>query len=125
MLPEKKTKTNIGIGVSIVIDIVAHFVPHTGRVAATLGLILLLIGLGFFIWGCMNYAEGKGHPKWFGFLGLGSFIGLFILVLLPDRTKKVNDTVAQSTPAPTAGNGNSDLTAFLFPNALALRRSLF
>jgi hypothetical protein len=44
-----------------------------------------LIGAGAFTWGCMNYAEGEGHPKWLGLFGLLSYVGLIILVILPDH----------------------------------------
>jgi hypothetical protein len=45
------------------------------------------VGLVLWIWGCVNYAEGKGYSKWFGLLGLLSFIGLAILVIMHDRNK--------------------------------------
>ena len=35
----------------------------------------------------MNYAEGKGHSKWLGLLGLLSRLGLIVLILLPDHHK--------------------------------------
>jgi hypothetical protein len=36
----------------------------------------------------MNYAEGKGHSKWLGLLGLLSCFGLIILIFLPDHHKE-------------------------------------
>jgi uncharacterized membrane protein len=83
MLPENKTKTNIGVGLGILLQILGRFV-----VGGLLGLILILVGLVLFIWGCMNYAVGKGHSKWFGLLGLLSCIGLIILIFLPDHHKE-------------------------------------
>lgn len=53
----------------------------------SLGGFALLIGAAGIIWGCMNYAEGKGHPKWLGLLGLLSVLGLIILVMFPDHYK--------------------------------------
>ena len=38
-----------------------------------------------FIWGCMNYAEGKGHSKEVGLLGVAGIVGLIVLIVLPDR----------------------------------------
>ncbi|MCI0335083.1 MAG: hypothetical protein L0228_17885 [Planctomycetes bacterium] len=45
------------------------------------------ISLPVFIWGCMNYAEGKGHSKWVGLVGLAGIIGLVILIVLPDQDR--------------------------------------
>ena len=92
MLTQNKTKTNIGVGLGIVFQLAARLIPATtgdaGAILALLALMLLLVGAVFFIWGCMNYAEGKGHSKWLGFLGLLSCIGLIILVFLPDHHKE-------------------------------------
>lgn len=55
-----------------------------------IGMAFLLGGMIFFIWGCMNYAEGKGHSKWLGLLGLLSCPGLIVLMCLPDRHKQAS-----------------------------------
>ena len=86
MLAEYKTKTNIGIGLGILLQLLGRFVTRN-EATALIGLMLAIVGLVFFIWGCMNYAAGKGHSKWLGLLGLLSCIGLLILVFLPDRHK--------------------------------------
>lgn len=88
MLPEKKTKTNIGVGIGIILQIAGRSLTTTSNEGAILALILVVVGAVFFIWGCMNYAEGKGHSKWLGLLGFLSCIGLLILVLMPDRHKE-------------------------------------
>src|SRR5262245_19950417 len=49
-------------------------------IAALLGAVLLIIGLGY-------YAKGKGYSAVLGLLGLLSCIGLLILAVLPDKTK--------------------------------------
>ena len=64
MLPEKKTKTNIGVGIGIILQIAGRALAATSDAGAILGLIVVLVGAAFFVWGCMNYAEGKGHSKW-------------------------------------------------------------
>ena len=87
MLPEKKTKTNLGVGIGIILQIAGRLLANTSQGGATLGLLLVLVGAVFFIWGCMNYAEGKGHSKWLGLIGLLSCIGLIILIVLPDHHK--------------------------------------
>jgi hypothetical protein len=88
MLPEKKTKTNIGVGLGILIQCARFFLVDQGYISPTVGLILTIVGVIFFTWGCMNYAEGKGHSKWLGLLGLLSCIGLLVLIFLPDRNKE-------------------------------------
>jgi hypothetical protein len=88
MLQEKKTKTNIGVGLGILIQLLHVILVHEGYVSPICGLIIEIVGLLFFTWGCMNYAEGKGHSKWLGLLGLLSCIGLLVLVFLPDRHKE-------------------------------------
>jgi hypothetical protein len=53
--------------------------------AISLGLVLILVSLPPFIWGCMNYAETKGYSKEVGLIGLLGIIGLIVLVVLPDK----------------------------------------
>lgn len=87
MLPENKKKTNLGVGAGIILQVLGRVLITVGDAAGILGLLLALIGAVLFIWGCMNYAVGKGHSKWLGLLGLLSCIGLVILLFLPDRHK--------------------------------------
>jgi hypothetical protein len=90
MLQANKKKTNIGIGLGIILEIIGRIITmYGGQAGALAGSILVLVGVVFFIWGCMNYAEGKGHSKWLGLLGLLSCIGLIILVILPDKNKEL------------------------------------
>ena len=86
MLAEYKTKTNIGVGLGILLQLAGRLVSRN-EATALVGFILILVGVVFFIWGCMNYAAGKGHSKLLGLLGLLSCIGLLILIFLPDRHK--------------------------------------
>lgn len=87
MLPDKKTNTNIGIAIGIILQIAGRVIAATNETGGGFALILMLLGTVFFIWGCMNYAAGKGHSKWFGLLGFLSCIGLIILVFMPDHHK--------------------------------------
>jgi hypothetical protein len=94
MLPDKKAKTNIGVGVGLVLQIAARFLVNEGEFGprapiglVALGFVIMVIGFAFFIWGCMNYAEGKGYSKQLGWLGLLSCLGLLVMVCLPDRHK--------------------------------------
>ncbi len=89
MLSQNKTKANIGVGVGIVLQLAAELVPsRIGDAGKIFALILMLVGAVFFVWGCMNYADGKDHSRWLGFLGLLSCIGLIILIFLPDHHKE-------------------------------------
>ena len=87
MLPEKKTKANIGVGIGFLLQLAGFFLAKTTDTAAILGLVLILISIPVFIWGCMNYAEGKGHSKWVGLVGLAGIIGLIVLLILPDQDR--------------------------------------
>jgi uncharacterized membrane protein len=87
MLAENRTKTNIGVGVGIILQVIGRMLVLRNPDLALIALILTLVGLVFFVWGCMNYAVGKGHSKWLGLLGLLSCIGLIVLIFLPDRNK--------------------------------------
>jgi hypothetical protein len=46
-----------------------------------------LIGVVLFLWGCGQYARGKGYSVYWGALGLLYIIGLLVLVLMPDKHK--------------------------------------
>ena len=87
MLPEYQRKTNIGVGIGIVFQVAAMSLvwAQTRGIVAISGPVIILISIPVFIWGCMNYAEGKGHSKWVGLVGLAGLIGLLVLIILPDQ----------------------------------------
>ena len=87
MLPEKKTKTNLGVGIGAILQLAGFLLIEIGGTASILGPLLILVGIVPFIWGCMNYAEGKGHSKWIGLIGVVGIIGIILLVVLPDQHK--------------------------------------
>jgi hypothetical protein len=89
MLQASKTKTNIGVGIGFILQLVGLFLSGPNGTGATIGVVLILISLPIFIWGCMHYAEGKGHSKWVGLVGLAGCIGLIVLIILPDQHKEV------------------------------------
>lgn len=86
MLQEYKRKTNIGVGVGIVLQIVGRVLVTTDSAGGELvGSLVLMTGIACFIWGCAQYAKAKGHSPYWGALGLLSIIGLIVLVLLSDK----------------------------------------
>ena len=82
MLVQYKTKTNLFIGVGILLQIAA-VVFLVGALAAVVKLVSAIL----FIIGCCYYAKAKGHNAAWGLLGLLSIIGLLILVFFTDRNK--------------------------------------
>jgi TRAP-type C4-dicarboxylate transport system permease small subunit len=90
MLPEKKTKTNVGVGIGILLQLAGFVLSGVGETGRIVGLLLILVSIPVFIWGCMNYAEGKGHSKWVGLVGLAGIIGLIVLIVLPDQHKEAS-----------------------------------
>ena len=87
MRPGHKRNTNVGIGLGIILQFAGRVLAGQGGLYVVLGVAIILLGVATFIWGCMNYAEGKGHPKWLGLLGLLSLPGLIILYMFPDHYK--------------------------------------
>ena len=88
MLPDKKTNTNIGVGIGTILQLVGFVSSRNGETGAIVGSLLIIISIPVFIWGCMNYAEGKGHSKWVGLVGVAGIIGLIVLIVLPDQHKE-------------------------------------
>jgi hypothetical protein len=90
MLKEYEKKTNIGIGLGIVLQLVARFglMSQSNVAIYYVGLAVALGGIALCIWGCCCYAKGKGHHPAWGILGLLSLIGLIVLVCFSDRHKQ-------------------------------------
>ena len=88
MLKEYKRNTNIGVGIGFVALTLGNYAIRTGLVGGPLvGLFLCLLGIPLFLWGCGQYARGKGYSALWGALGLLYILGLLVLVLMPDRNK--------------------------------------
>ena len=93
MQPQQRRNTNLGIGIGILVQL-AGFIQlnQTSATAAVLGVVLMLASLPPFVWGSMNYAEGKGHSTWVGLVGLAGIVGLIVLILLPDQHDLSSDS---------------------------------
>jgi hypothetical protein len=87
MLTEYKRGTNIGVGFGWLLMLIGSSQVRSHPSATGAGLALLLVGAGLFIWGCAQYAKGKGHSGYWGALGLLWLFGLVVLFFLPDRHK--------------------------------------
>ncbi len=86
MGPEKRWKTNLGVGTAVLFQVAGLFLWSQSRgPAGVAGLMLILISLPVLAWGCMHYAEGKGLPRLVGLVGLAGIIGLMVLIVLPER----------------------------------------
>jgi len=94
MTLEYKRKIGVRIGVGIGLEILSPILVTGGDALSFIPLIVCLVGVLFFIWGCTTYAVGKGYPHWLGCLGLLSLLGLLILFLLPERPNTKHDPAA-------------------------------
>ncbi len=64
---------------------IGRLLYNFGGETAFLGYPLILLAMPVFIWGCWDFAKGKGYPGYIGLLGVLSLIGLIILYALPDK----------------------------------------
>ncbi len=101
MLPEKRTKTNVGVGMGVTLQLAGFFFFQPAHRVVILGLVLIVLSIPVFIWGYLNYAEGKGYSKWVGMAGLAGIVGLIVLVVLPDRDRQ--GSVARLQPRKLVG----------------------
>jgi hypothetical protein len=87
MLKEYKRNTNIGVGVGWVVMLLGSMLARSSGGATLLSTSVLILGAVLFIWGCGQYAKGKGHSVYLGALGLLWLLGLVILALMEDKHK--------------------------------------
>ncbi|NEZ61493.1 CPBP family intramembrane metalloprotease [Leptolyngbyaceae cyanobacterium CCMR0082] len=66
-----------------------YFIVYT--LLAVAALISLIAGHIPFIKGCGNYAQSRGYGKRWGWLGLFSWIGLSVLMIIPNRCQPSPD----------------------------------
>jgi hypothetical protein len=88
LLKEYKRNTNIGVGIGWVALTLGNYAIRSGSFGGPIvGYILFLLGVPLFLWGCGQYARGKGYSPYWGALGLLYILGLLVLVFMPDRHK--------------------------------------
>lgn len=87
MSPQHRTTANRGVGLGFVLQLAAGLVAQTGHIDPLVSAVLFLGSLPLMIWGCINYAAGKGYPKWLGLAGAASIVGLTLLNVLPAQNE--------------------------------------
>ncbi|MEW6352612.1 MAG: hypothetical protein AB1646_26495 [Thermodesulfobacteriota bacterium] len=110
MLPGYAKKTNIGIGLAIIMWVgVYYFGNDPGETERALAGLLWLGATVPFVLGCCAYAKGKGYESAWGILGLFCWFGLLVLALFPDRHRQVRE--AKSAGLQTSAEGPQHTTA--------------
>jgi hypothetical protein len=87
-----RSARNAGIPLIIggyVLMAVARLTAAAGDAAAAFAVIIGLSGMLLSVGGCMKYAKEKGYSPLVGLVGLLSCAGLLILLLLPDRYRRM------------------------------------
>jgi hypothetical protein len=87
MIPEYKTKSNIGVGVGVLV-LVPWFLTQVMPNSDGVMIVRAVSGIGgliLIVWGCMNYAAAKGYSKAYGLLIFMCFPGMIALALLKDK----------------------------------------
>jgi hypothetical protein len=88
MLSQCKRNANIGVGLGILIVPFGKWLTYSQNPAVVYpGLLVWSTGGVLLVWGCSQYAKGKGYSPFWGFLGLLYIIGFVVLFFFPDRHK--------------------------------------
>jgi hypothetical protein len=88
MLKEYKRDANIGVGFGWILIACSGFAIRSEMSGGPVfGFVVLLTGIGLFLWGCGQYAQGKGYSRYWGALGILYLLGLLVLILMRDRHK--------------------------------------
>ena len=82
-MPPMKVSTLFGMAILLI-----FFGLLFIAISPPLGLIMRLVGVGFYLAGCWKFTNNKGWNGWLGvFLGITA-IGLIVMALLEDKTKQ-------------------------------------
>lgn len=98
MLPVYKAKAKLWLGVGVILCffVAGSVHSHAAAWAAfSAGAALLVYG------GCC-LMHAKGYPWPLGFLGLLSVVGLFVMILLPDKHPEPAEPQPATFPPPDA-----------------------
>lgn len=88
----------------LIIQLVNHvYGPRDPEVARQL---IGFVAGGLLVWGGSTTAAAKGYSPWLGLLGILSFVGMGVLLLIPNR-----DALRRHAPTPdSAGEAEEDET---------------
>lgn len=105
MLESHRPITNLGILIGVLLKLPAMagvmMAAPPPVVWGLLGLSLLSFSIG-----CGAFAAGKGYSAAWGLLGLTSFLGLMVLVLLPDKHPGGTRTAPAQSSEPVGSDGD-------------------
>jgi hypothetical protein len=88
LLREYRRNTNIGVGIGVVALTLGNYLMRTASFGGPIvGYVVCLLGVPLFLWGCGQYALGKGYSAYWGALGLLYLLGLLVLAFMPDKHK--------------------------------------
>jgi hypothetical protein len=88
---KKKALTGFGIWLTLVALGVTLFAVGGARNHALsgVGIVLVLVGLPFYLWGCTALAKAKGHSTAIVLtFVLGGLFPLVLLLVLPDKNQR-------------------------------------
>ena len=88
MREDQSAKAYVGVIIGFIVQVVGRLIANISNEGVIIGAIVGLGGVAIFVWGCVNLAAVKGYSKWLGLLGLLSCIGLVVLILLPDQSRR-------------------------------------
>jgi|GEM_PF-2851716 len=129
LIPKYKKKANFWLGIGFLtafgsFGLLLALVASQGEAAikdtiATGVELIRYLGLGFWSYGCSQYARGKGYSPWFGLVGLLTIFGLIFLAILPTREAAIAEMREKGKAQ--ISQPESRVAAYLFSARLARR----
>ena len=86
--PDYSARGYVGVILGFIVQVIARLIASISHEGVVIGAAIFLGGTALFVWGCMNFAMAKGYSRWVGSVGLLSCIGIVILILLPDNSRR-------------------------------------
>ena len=88
MKPHHKKKSVIGLGIGVPVLLVGFILMFADIGPRGLILPFLLVGIPFYIWGCLALANAKGYTTAIVLTAVfGLLFPLVVLLALPDKNK--------------------------------------